>query len=220
VIKKFIRSLERKYARRLGLLIRRMDDEIDQLTLPRFANEPQNLNFATPRRINNPSCIWIGDNVSFGPGCMLNASRKYPGSFMQGAPGVEVQEFEPTIKIGNRVSATGYVTVSAVDRVEIGDDALLASHIFISDNQHGHSVVETPFKYQKLEGIAPVSIGRGCWIGEHVVIMPGVSIGELSIVGANSVVTADVPPRSIAVGSPAKVIRVWNDDSDSWSAPP
>ena len=53
----------------------------------------------------------------------------------------------------------------------IEDDALLASHIFISDNRHGYSRVDIPYKYQPLEGIAPVVVGRGCWIGEHVVIM-------------------------------------------------
>ena len=114
---------------------------------------------------------------------------------MQNAPQTEIQEFEPIIRIGNRVSATGYLTIGAEKRVEIGDDALLASHIFISDNQHGHSSVDMPFKYQSLEKISPVSIGEGCWIGEHVVIMPGVIIGRMSIIGANSVVTESVPGR-------------------------
>lgn len=214
-----IRKLKRRIAVKLGLLVRSVDDEINRLTLPAFANEPRNLNFAAPRRISNAQCIWIGDDVSLGPGCMFSPTRKYPGAFMQGAPDVEVQEFDPVIKLGDRVSATGYLTIGAVSRVEIGDDALLASHIFISDNQHGHSNIELPYKYQPLEKIAPVSVGKGCWIGEHVVIMPGVEIGDMAIIGANSVVTKSVPPRSIAVGSPARVIRQWNDESGSWDAP-
>ena len=59
----------------------------------------------------------------------------------------------------------------------------------------------------------------GCdsiWIGEHVVIMSGVDIGEMSIIGANSVVTKSIPPRSIAVGAPAKVIRKWDDSKGGW----
>jgi acetyltransferase-like isoleucine patch superfamily enzyme len=216
VLKKIIAGLERKMARRIGLLIRGMDDELDRLTLPRFANAPSNLHFESPRRISNPDCIWIGDDVSLGPGCLLSATKRYPGKFMQGAPDMERQQFDPVIRIGDRVSATGHLTVGAVQCVEIGDDALLAAHIFISDNQHGHSAVNLPFKYQHLDKISPVSIGKGCWIGEHVVIMPGVSIGEMSIVGANSVVTQSVPARSIVVGSPARVIRHWDDKTETW----
>lgn len=219
MIKRYLRKLERKIARRLGLLIRNMDEELDRLSLPAFANKPANLHFSTPRRISNPTCIWIGDDVSLGPGCLLSATRKYPGKFMQGSPDVKVQEFEPVIKIGNRVSATGYLTIGAVQSVEICDDVLLASHIFVGDNQHGHSVVELPFKYQRLEKISPVKIGAGCWIGEQVVIMPGVSIGKMSIVGANSVVTESVPPRSIVVGSPARIVRHWDSDAAAWRKP-
>lgn len=212
-------KLKRRLAIRLGLLVRGVEDDVDRLTLPTFANEPKNLRFATPRRISHPQCIWIGDDVSLGPGCLLSPTRKYPGAFMQGAPDVEVEEFEPVIRIGNRVSATGHLTIGATTRVEIGDDVLFASHVFISDNQHGHARTDLPYKYQPLEKIAAVSIGQGCWIGEHVVIMPGVEIGEMSIVGANSVVTQSVPPRSIVVGSPARVVRCWNAASESWDTP-
>ena len=219
VIRKSIRKLKRAVGLRLGVLIRSLDEELDRRSLPGFANSPKNLHFQTPRRISNANCIWIGDDVSLGPGCLLSATRRYPGNFMQGAPEITQQEFEPEIHIGNRVSATGYLTIGAASRVEIGDDALLASHIFISDNQHGHSRVDLPYKYQPLEKIAPVIIGAGCWIGEHVVIMPGVTIGEMSIVGANSVVTQSVPARSIVVGSPARVIRQWDAAEEGWVSP-
>jgi acetyltransferase-like isoleucine patch superfamily enzyme len=218
-MKGLIRKFKRRIAIKLGLMVRSVDREVNRLTLPKFANEPHNLHFDAPRRISNPQCIWFGDDVSLGPGCMLSATRKYPGAFMQGVAAVDVQEFEPAIRIGDRVSATGYLTIGATTLVEIGDDALLASHIFIGDNQHGHSNIDLPYKYQPLEKIAAVSIGRGCWIGEHVVIMPGVEIGEMSIIGANSVVTESIPARSIAVGSPARVIRQWNGDTDSWDTP-
>ncbi len=216
MVRKTIRKLKRAVGLRLGTLIRGFDKEIDRLSLPKFANEPQNLHFQSPRQISNAACIWIGDNVSLGPGCLLSPTRRYPGTFMQDAPDTEVQEFDPVIRIGDRVSATGYLTIGAAERVEIGDDALFASHIFISDNQHGHSRVDIPFKYQPLEKIAPVKIGRGSWIGEHVVIMPGVTIGDMSIIGANSVVTQSVPDRCIAVGAPARVIRRWDEGNGSW----
>jgi acetyltransferase-like isoleucine patch superfamily enzyme len=65
---------------------------------------------------------------------------------------------------------------------------------------------------------APIVIKRGCWIGQNVVILPGVTIGELSIIGANSVVTRDVPARSIAVGAPARVIKSWDATARRWVA--
>ena len=204
---------------KLALLVRGFNDEVDRLTMPRFANQPKNLRIESPRRISNAQCIWIGDDVSLGPGCLHSATRKYPGAFMQGAPDdIAVQEFDPVIRIGDRVSATGYLTIGATTRIEIGDDVLFASHIFIGDSQHGHSRTDIPYKYQPLEKVAPVTIGRGCWIGEHVAIMPGVEIGEMSIIGANSVVTKSVPARCIAVGNPARVIRRWNSDSSSWES--
>jgi acetyltransferase-like isoleucine patch superfamily enzyme len=219
MIRKLFRNLEQRFARRLGLLIRNMQEDLDASTLPSFANTPKNLHFESPRRISNAECIWIGDDVSLGPGCLLSATKQYPGSFMQGGTEGEVQNFEPEIRIGNRVSATAGLTIGAAQRVEIGDDALLASNIFISDNQHGHLDAERPFKFQPLDRIAPVSIGQGCWIGQNVVILPGVTVGEMSIVGANSVVAESIPPRSIAVGAPARVVRVWDDQAGAWSKP-
>jgi acetyltransferase-like isoleucine patch superfamily enzyme len=216
-MRRYLNKIKRSIGLRLGLLIRRMEDEIDRESLPKFANNPRNLHFQSPRRIANPDRIWIGDDVSLGPGCLLSASRGYPGAFMQGAPAVEPQKFDSEIRIGNRVSATGYLTIGAASKVEIDDDCLLASHIFISDNQHGFSNVDIPFKYQHLERIRPVRIGKGCWIGEHVVIMSGVTIGDMSIIGANSIVTRSVPERSIAFGNPARVIRRWDDDSGDWA---
>ena len=71
-----IRKLKRKLGIKLGLLIRSVEDDVNRLTLPTFANNPKNLRFEAPRRISNPQCIWIGDNVSLGPGCFLSATRK------------------------------------------------------------------------------------------------------------------------------------------------
>ena len=64
--------------------------------------------------------------------------------------------------------------------------------------------------------IAPVLIKQGCWIGQNVVIMPGVTVGELSIIGANSVVTKSIPDRSIAIGAPAQVIKTWDESNNCW----
>ncbi|WP_367115075.1 hypothetical protein [Thiocapsa sp.] len=62
----------------------------------------------------------------------------------------------------------------------------------------------------------PIRIGLGSWIGQNVVIMPGVSIGTCTIVGANSVVTRNLPSRAIAVGAPARVVKLWSDEREEW----
>ena len=203
--------------RKLASLVRNAESGLDRESLPAFRNSPRNLRIEAPNRIVNPRHITVGDDVSLGPGCMINAIRRYPGPFMSGKPGdVESQEFDPKIVIGDRVSATGYLTVGACSSVTIEDDVLIASHVFISDNSHGRSRTDIPYKYQPLEGIKPVRVGRGSWIGEHVVVLPGVTIGEFAIVEANSVVTRDLPARCIAAGTPAKVVKIWDDDSGSW----
>lgn len=211
-----LRRLLRRLAVRLGILLRSVEGEIDSATLPAFANRPSQLRIASPRQILNASCIRIGDHVSLGPGCLLNAIRRYPGAFMSGGPETEPQQYDPAIVIGSRVSATGHLTIGAADSVTIEDDVLIAGHVFISDNQHGIGSVDVPFKYQPLERIAPVRIGRGTWLGEHVVVLAGVTIGEMCIIGANSVVTRSIPPRSIAVGAPARVVRRWDEGTRAW----
>lgn len=202
---------------KLASLVRYADTELDRRRLPQLANTPRNLFIQSPSRIINSTFITIGDDVSLGPGCMLNAIRQYPGSFLSGLPKqTQIQKFEPAIRIGDRVSATGYLSIGAVESVTIGNDVIFASYIFISDHSHGRSRVDIPYKYQPLTDVSPVVIGRGCWISEHVVVMPGVSIGEYSIVGANSVVTTNIPARSIAVGSPARVIKEWSESKAGW----
>ena len=83
---------------------------------------------------------------------------------------------------------------------------------------HGFETANEPYKYQKMWKIAPVLVKRGCWIGQNVVIMPGVTVGELSIIGANSVVTKSIPARCIAIGAPARVVKTWDEPTQAWIA--
>lgn len=206
--------------RKLATLVRNAEAVRENDALDKFANEPANLHIERPHRIINGSHITVGDDVSLGPGCMLNAIRRYPGRFLSGVPeGTEIRTFDPKITIGNRVSATGYLTVSAVQSVDIDDDVIIASSVFIGDHSHGRGRTDIAYKYQPLENISPVRIGRGCWIGEHVVVLPGVTIGEFSIIGANSIVSKDIPARCIAVGAPIDVVKVWSDPDQSWISP-
>jgi acetyltransferase-like isoleucine patch superfamily enzyme len=209
-------ALMRKMVLKIGVALERFDDQISELTLPQFASRGRKLRIARPRRIVNPERIHIGDDVTLGPGCMLNPLRRYPGRTMHLDAGVESVDFDSRIEIGDRVSATGYLTIGAAASVVIEDDVLLASHIYIGDNLHGMARVDVPYKYQPLERVEPVRIGRGTWVGEHAVILPGVSVGEFAVIGANSVVTADVPPRTVVAGAPARPIRRWSESHGGW----
>ena len=88
--------------------------------------------------------------------------------------------------------------------------------IHINDCSHGYSNANEPYKYQEVSANSFIVIGKGSWVGQNVVILPGVKIGKYSIIGANSVVSRSIPARSIAVGAPAKVIKKWEDTTQKW----
>jgi len=191
--------------------------QITKTDLPKFANTPRNLTIELPRRIFDSDRMHIGDDVSIGPGALLIAQTIYPTKVMQDPDNPKpIQTFDPKITIGNRVTSSGGLTIAAMCDITVEDDVMFALNILISDGLHGYETAEEPYKFQPMGHIAPVTIKRGCWIGQNVVIMPGVTIGELSIIGANSVVTRSIPARSIAVGAPAKVIKQWDKVTLRW----
>lgn len=217
---RFIKRVPMTLLLKIGCRLHYLEKTIAARTLPKFANKQKNLRISLPRRIDNPKNIYIGDNVSIGPGSLLKTVVQYPGNSKQAEEmGIDIQKFTPTLKIGNRVSATASLQISALNKIVIEDDVMFASNIFICDGLHGYENTDVPYKYQPMFKIEPITIGRGCWIGQNVVIMPGVTIGEMSIIGANSVVTKDIPSRSIAVGAPARVVKTWNKSEKKWSSP-
>ena len=94
--------------------------------------------------------------------------------------------------------------------VEIGNDVWTGHHVYVTDQNHGYEDPTRPISLQTQPERA-VRIGDGSWIGHGAVILPGVTIGRHVVVGANSVVTSDIPDFSVAVGSPARVIRQLRD---------
>jgi len=202
---------------RLGAGLQRVQGQVAAYSLPRFANSPKNLTIELPRRISNPEFISWGDHVWIGPGAFITAVRRYPSlALVHPDRHHESQTFTPSIQFGHRVSSSGNLVIGAAQRVVIGDDVMFACNVTLLDNSHGFDHPYEPYKYQPLCRIAPVEVKRGCWIGQNVVIMPGVQIGEMSIIGANSVVTESIPDRVIAVGAPARVIKRWDEEFQQW----
>lgn len=123
---------------------------------------------------------------------------------------------------GDDIQINDFVHISALDHVEIGDGCLLASHIYISDNSHGHyggsklDSAPTVPPDNRSYYTSPVKIGKNVWIGEGVIIMPGVNIGDGCVIGAHSVVNKSIPSDSIAVGTPAKVVKKYSYTEKRW----
>jgi lipopolysaccharide O-acetyltransferase len=113
-----------------------------------------------------------------------------------------------SLSIGDGTSIEPNVHIAAAADMVIGSNVVLASSVYISDHDHGYQDVERSPLDQPLV-VQPVTIEDNVWIGERGVVLKGVTIGHHSIVGANSVVTRSIPPYSIAVGSPARVVRTW-----------
>ena len=110
------------------------------------------------------------------------------------------------ISVGRRVSIHEYSLLDGSGGIAIGNDVAIANSCVIISSSHVFDDPDRPIKDQGLT-YAPVSIGNDVWLGSRVSVMPGVTIGDGSVIGAGAVVTKDIPPYSIAVGTPCRVVR-------------
>ena len=124
-------------------------------------------------------------------------------------------ENEPILTIKEKTYIGHFAHIVAIKEIIIGKNVLIADKVYISDNIHDYSSIKIPIKDQKIKFKSKVCIGDNSWIGENVSII-GASIGKNCIIGANSVVTKDIPKYSIAVGSPASVIKRYDFDIQKW----
>jgi acetyltransferase-like isoleucine patch superfamily enzyme len=147
-----------------------------------------------PIRLSGEQRIDIGDQVFVGSGAWLQAID-------------DGENASTAIWLGHGTSIAGTCVISAVRSVKIEEYVLLARNVYISDHMHKYSETSVPILEQGVEKIGPVLIKRGAWIGQNVVVCPGVTIGRGAVVGANSLVNRDVPDFSVAVGSPARVVK-------------
>ena len=132
----------------------------------------------------------LGPNVHFEPHVWLTAGPR------------------ARITIGEGSMLNIAVQVAALERVEIGAHCMFANGCFITDADHAFRDPDVPVPWQGFTSKGPTRIGDNVWCGAHVVVTSGVTVGERCVIGANSVVTGDLPPRSIAAGAPARVIEM------------
>lgn len=155
-----------------------------------------------PFKINKPQNVSVGDNSTILEGCRLDTYL--------------IDEKYGKIIIGNNnYICYNFSAISGGD-ILLGDDILIASDVTIVSHNHGMNP-ESQLSYMHQELSAEnVTVGDGCWIGEKVQIMPGVSIGKKCIIAAGAIVTKDIPDYSIVAGVPAKVIKKYNFNTHKW----
>lgn len=121
------------------------------------------------------------------------------------------------LTLGKNCKLGDNVHIVASKQVTIGDDCLMASHIFISDTNHGgeNDLPTTPPDSRELSS-QPVSIGNCVWIGEGVCVLPGAKIGDGCIIGAHAVVKGEIPSYTVVVGAPAKPVKKYNFEKKMW----
>ena len=122
---------------------------------------------------------------------------------------------KPTLIIGDNCEMGDMTHIVAYEKVEIGNNVLIASKCFISDTNHGtyngdkQDSPELPPNKRKLVS-KPVKIGDNVWIGENVVILAGSKIGNGCVIGANTVISGEYEEKSVIIGSPGRVFKKWN----------
>ena len=157
---------------------------------------------AVPRHIWGGRFIEIGDNVSIFRDARFEAFPPEGGG--------------SSIVIGDGTMIHPGIHIGAAERVEIGRKVLIAAGCYITDHDHDWSdPFDPPIENCRLN-IARTTIGDYTWLGERVMVLKGVNIGERCIIGAGSLVTKDIPDLSVAIGSPARVVKTWDMKRGEW----
>jgi len=154
-----------------------------------------------PLKIDGIESISIGENVTIHEGAWLAA--------------VPLCGDAASLILGDGTILGHNNHIYATKEVIVGKNVLTADKVYIGDNSHSYEDVNIPISQQPIKQLSTVRIGDDSWLGENVCII-GASIGKHCVIGANSVVTKDIPDYCVAVGSPAKVIRKYDPIVNRW----
>lgn len=159
-----------------------------------------------PIIIRGKKYIDFGRNLTTGRNCRIEVNGVHS---------------EKRLFLGENVNIGDYVSIRCANKISIGSNVLMGSHVLIIDNSHGKykgenqsSPNEPP--NERALFTSEIVINDNVWIGENSVIQMGVTIGYGSVVAANSIVTKDVPAKSIVAGIPAKIIKVYDEQNEEW----
>ena len=153
--------------------------------------------------INRPRFVQVGNHVRIKRNSSINLHPK------------DKKSKEILLFIGDHVIISESCFISACNRIVIEENVGISPNVMIIDNSRKPGDVIRPSKEQKIE-VGTVQIGADSWIAYGACILPNVTIGRHCIIGALSVVNRDVPPYSVAVGSPARVVKRYDFDRKEW----
>lgn len=148
-----------------------------------------------------PYNISFGENVNFGHSSIIACYERHLN---------QLTGYKPRLVLGNNINFGNHCYISCLNKIIINDGVLTGDNVSIIDNYHGDlSMGEMNIRpaLRKLYSKGPIEIGKNVWIGKNVCIMPNVKIGDYAVIGANAVVTHDIPACAIAAGVPAKLIK-------------
>jgi acetyltransferase-like isoleucine patch superfamily enzyme len=202
-------NLRGKLLWRLGKLLRRIEHETNKIKatslLSEFKSVGSGCSLQWPLKVDGAEHITLGKNVNISWNGWLYAADQYFN-----------HKFDPEIVIGDSTYIGNNCHIVACNKIQIGKDVLIADRCYISDNLHEYKNISLPIRDNRILIPGVINIGDSSWIGENVSIFGDVTIGKHCVIGANSVVTRDVPDYSVAVGIPARVIKRYDFVSNQW----
>ena len=153
-----------------------------------------------PMRIINKAHIFIGNDCIFLHSARLEAIKHSKG--------------QGTLRIGNNTTFQQHCHLIAADNLTIGNDCVFSAYVYVADCSHPYSPNVDIMKGDL--DIKSTAIGNHCFVGIGACIMPGVRVGDFSVIGANAVVTRDIPPYSMVGGVPARILKKYNLETKRW----
>lgn len=206
--------MKARLARILSRLHRRIHDYENREDYPAFGALGRGSVVRMPSMFHHPERVHIGGDSTIHPYCRIEVITANPH-----LEGPALPPRDARIEIGDRVVINSFTHFGAMSLIRLGNDVGIASGVCIEDHHYEYEGAseERPLKKQPFR-VADVIVEDGVMIGEHVTVLAGVTIGRNSWIGANAVVTKDIPPYSIAAGVPARVIRRLDEATGEWRA--
>ncbi len=149
----------------------------------------------SPIEIDAPENIYTGKRVRIAPYAWLSAKPLVEG-------------IVPRLEIGDGTAIGRFFHCTASNSVILEENVLIAERVYISDHTHNHYDTDVPIIDAPIKNLGTVKIGAGSWIGDGAMIFGNITIGKHAVIGAGSIVRDDVPDYGVAVGTPARVVKI------------